>query len=125
MFYDIYCNLCKRKGVTPTRAAIEMGLSKSTPTAWKKQGITPQAAQLQKIANYFDVPIDYLMRPDYDPAKITWNATHTLSSEKEKPSQPDELEGVYLSFAREAQESRIDPKDIMLAIETINKLRGD
>ena len=60
MFYDLYCELCKRKGVTPTRAAIEMGLSKSTPTAWKKQGITPQAAQLQKIADYFGVSVDYL-----------------------------------------------------------------
>lgn len=125
MFYDIYCDLCKRKGVTPTRAAIEMGLSKSTPTAWKKQGITPQAAQLQKIANYFEVPIDYLMRPDYVPTKIIWDASRAVASEKEKTSQPDELEGVYLSFARQAQESRIDPKDIMLAIETIKKLRGD
>lgn len=125
MFYDIYCDLCKKKGVTPTRAAIEMGLSKSTPTAWKKQGITPQAAQLQKIANYFEVPIDYLMRPDYDPAKIIRDASRALALEKEKTSQPDELEGVYLSFARQAQESRIDPKDIMLAIETIKKLRGD
>ena len=125
MFYDIYCDLCKRKGVTPTRAAIEMGLSKSTPTAWKKQGITPQAAQLQKIANYFEVPIDYLMCPDYVPTKIIWDASRAVASEKEKTSQPDELEGVYLSFARQAQESRIDPKDIMLAIETIKKLRGD
>lgn len=37
-----------------------MGLSKSTPTAWKKKGITPQAAQLQKIADYFHVSVDYL-----------------------------------------------------------------
>lgn len=61
MFYDLYCDLCKRKGVTPTRAAIEIGLSKSTPTAWKKQEITPQAAQLQKIADYFGVSTDYLL----------------------------------------------------------------
>ena len=60
MFYDLYCELCKAKGVTPTRAATEMGLSKSTPTAWKKKGITPQAAQLQKIADYFHVSVDYL-----------------------------------------------------------------
>lgn len=65
------------------------------------------------------------MRPDYDPTKIIWGASHAVASEKEKTSQPDELEGVYLSFARQAQESHIDPKDIMLAIETIKKLRGD
>lgn len=92
MFYDIYCDLCKKKGVTPTRAAIEMGLSKSTPTAWKKQGITPQAAQLQKIASYFEVPIDYLMHPDYDPVKIIQNASRAVASTKKTPilSQKDE-----------------------------------
>lgn len=69
MFYDLYCELCKKKDVTPTRAALEIGLSKSTPTAWKKQGITPQAAQLQKIADYFGVSVDYLCGKKETPAE--------------------------------------------------------
>ena len=36
-----------------------------------------------------------------------------------------ELKGIYLSYAKEAQESGIDPDDIRLALETIRKLRGD
>lgn len=59
-FFDIYKNLCMEKGIAPTRAALEIGLSKATPTMWKK-GITPQAAQLQKIADYFGVSVDYLL----------------------------------------------------------------
>lgn len=60
MFYDLFCQLCKQKGVAPTRAALDIGLSKATPTTWKR-GITPQAAQLQKIAEYFGVSVDYLL----------------------------------------------------------------
>mgnify|MGYP001625286630 FL=1 len=61
MFYDLFCILCEQKGVSPTRAALDIGLSKSTPTTWKKKGTTPQAAQLQKIADYFDVTVGYLL----------------------------------------------------------------
>lgn len=35
-----------------------------------------------------------------------------------------QLDGVYLSFAKDAQENQIHPDDIRLAIETIKKLRG-
>lgn len=48
MFYDLFCELCARKGIAPTRAALDMGMSKATPTTWKNKGTTPQAAQLQK-----------------------------------------------------------------------------
>lgn len=61
MFYDTFCELCAKKKVAPTRAALDMGLSKSTPTTWKKKGTTPQAAQLQKIAAYFNVSMDELL----------------------------------------------------------------
>lgn len=33
------------------------------------------------------------------------------------------LKGIYLSFAKEAQENQIHPDDIRLAIETIRKIR--
>lgn len=61
VFYDMFCDLCAQKGVSPTRAALDMGMSKATPTTWKKKGTTPQAAQLQKIADYFSVSVDSLL----------------------------------------------------------------
>lgn len=61
MFYDIYLDLCEQKKVSPTRAALEMGLSKATPTTWKKRGLTPQGETLNKIAAYFNVSADYLL----------------------------------------------------------------
>lgn len=36
-----------------------------------------------------------------------------------------QLQGVYLSYAKEAQENGISPEDIKLAIDTIKRLRGE
>ena len=66
MFYDRYCELCQQKGVSPSRAAIEMGINKGTVSVWKNKGTHPQAAQLQKIADYFDVTVDYLLGMERD-----------------------------------------------------------
>ncbi|WP_312281518.1 helix-turn-helix transcriptional regulator [Oscillibacter sp.] len=61
MFYDIYRSLCEDKGLSPTRAALEIGLSKSHPTAWKQRGLTPNSDTLKKIADYFSVTTDFLI----------------------------------------------------------------
>lgn len=61
MFYDIYAALCEKKGISTSRAAIEMGISKGTVSVWKNKGTSPQMAQLEKIANYFQVSTDYLL----------------------------------------------------------------
>lgn len=61
MFYDLFCDLCKKKRVSPTKASLEIGLSKSTATKWKNTGATPQGETLNKIASYFGVTTDYLL----------------------------------------------------------------
>lgn len=64
MFYDKYCELCKQKGISPSAAAIEMGINKGTVSIWKSKGTTPQTAILGKIADYFGVSVDYLLGND-------------------------------------------------------------
>ena len=61
MFYDVYSNLCKEIGKSPSRAAIEMGINKGTVSVWKNKGTTPQSEILQKIADYFGVSVDFLL----------------------------------------------------------------
>lgn len=61
MFYDKFKELCKKKGVSCNKAAIEIGLSNATPTTWKKRGLTPKSDTLAKIADYFGVTTDYLL----------------------------------------------------------------
>lgn len=61
MFYDKFVELCKAKGVKPTVAAVEMGLSKATPSKWKRTEATPQTETLTLVANYFGVSVNSLI----------------------------------------------------------------
>ncbi len=61
MFFDIFYDLCKKKGISCKKAAEDIGLSNSITTKWKKTGATPGGDTLQRIAEYFGVSIDYLL----------------------------------------------------------------
>lgn len=61
MFYDRFKLLCERKGVSCTKAATENGFSNSTPTKWKKKASTPDGSTISILADYFNVPVEYLM----------------------------------------------------------------
>lgn len=100
MFYDLFCELCKKNGVAPTRAAIEMGLSKATPTTWKNKGTTPQAAQLQKIAEYFNVTVDYLLGND-------------TKKEPAQTDEPDVLDGIEVAFLGDYKELTEENKAVL------------
>ncbi len=63
-FYDKFEELCKAKGVTPTRAARENGLTQSVISMWKTRGSTPKAATVQKLADYFGVTVNQLLGLD-------------------------------------------------------------
>lgn len=60
-FYDIYEQLCKEKGVTPTQAGRENGIKQQTVSMWKKRGTNPSAEVLVKLADYFHTTPAYLM----------------------------------------------------------------
>lgn len=66
VFYDVYTNLCNQKGVSRSRAAAEIGLSNSTVTKWKKTGAIPSGETLTKIAAYFNVSVDDLIKQEKD-----------------------------------------------------------
>ena len=61
MFYDQFVDLCSQKGVSPTSAAVEIGLSKATPTKWKKTKAIPKGDTLKKVAAYFGVTESQLL----------------------------------------------------------------
>jgi len=64
VFYDLFCQLCEQKGVSVTRATVEMGLSRTIGSKWKRTGATPNGDTLNKIAEYFGVTTDYLLTGD-------------------------------------------------------------
>ncbi len=60
-FYDMFQQLCVKKGVTPTKAARDVGIAQPVVSQWKKRGSTPKAQTIQKLADYFGVSTDDLI----------------------------------------------------------------
>ena len=61
IFYDIFRELCDQHGVSPSKAALDMGINKATVTYWKKRGGSPSPEVLQKVAQYFNTSADALL----------------------------------------------------------------
>lgn len=67
--YERISELCKRKGTTPSRMCLDLGMSKSTVSDLKsgrKTGVS--AVTAQKIATYFDVSVGYLLGEETEKA---------------------------------------------------------
>ena len=62
MFYDRFVMLCQKRGVSPSRAAIDAGLSKSTVTKWKRSpDARPTGNVIEKLTRYFGVSVAELL----------------------------------------------------------------
>lgn len=96
MFFDIFYELCKKKGVSCKKAAEEIGLSNSITTKWKKTGATPGGETLEKVAKYFGVSTDYLL------GKTGTHAVELFPNPggmKKAPTREDERDGAEIMFA--------------------------
>lgn len=62
MFYDRFIQLCDEKGVKPTNACIEAGLSRGLAAKWKStKANKPSADVLEKLSAYFEKSIDSIL----------------------------------------------------------------
>ena len=57
MFYDNFVRLCVKKGKSPSAVALELGINKSAVSNWKRRKNGPSDANIQKIADYFEVSV--------------------------------------------------------------------
>ena len=111
MFFDVYCKLCHEKGISPTGAALEMGISRGAVSAWKNGARIPNSAILTKIAAYFGVSVDYLLGNEEKPAAPKDSELDELVK--------DELVGFYGDVKKE-----LTPGDIE-DIKTLMKIRAE
>ena len=59
MFKKIFIKLCNERGIAPTVVCQEIGLSNAAYSKWDEKSI-PRQATLQKLADYFNVTVEYL-----------------------------------------------------------------
>ena len=70
MFYDRFLELCAEKGVRPTNACIEAGLSRGLAAKWKSTKTEkPSADALEKMSAYFGKTIDEILGKEKAPAE--------------------------------------------------------
>lgn len=105
MGYRIYETLCKEKGLTPNKVAKELGIASATISDWKYGRSQPKIDKRRKIAEYFNVSVDYL--------------------DGIQDGKPFEISDVYLSLAKDMQKDGIDPEDVRMLLNTIKKYRGN
>ena len=99
MFYDKFVKICSARGISPSRAAIEAGLSKSTVTKWKTTpDAEPTGGALRKLSEYFGITISELLSGEI-------KNTPTVSGER------DILDEVDIGFYGEYKELSEDDKE--------------
>lgn len=97
MFYDRFLTLCHEKGVKPTNACVESGLSRGLAAKWKSTGTEkPSADALEKLSAYFNKTIDEIL----------------TGEQKEKPSTASGEELAYSDLELLAAIKRADEKDL-------------
>lgn len=100
MFFDNFVRLCEQKGVKPSRALTEAGVPKSAYSYWRTEAgagndAKPTNQNAVKLAQYFDVTVDYLLtgnqkeNPPQQPqsevdADIKWIEQKLVEMSKEK-----------------------------------------
>lgn len=60
-FIETVSVLLNEKGISINKMLCDLNLGKGTFATWKKRGTIPKGDILQKIADYFDVSVDYLL----------------------------------------------------------------
>ena len=59
--YEIFEQLLQKYGVSAYKVAKETGVTQSTLSDWKRGRSTPKTENMKKLADYFNVSLEYLM----------------------------------------------------------------
>ena len=82
MFYDTFHKLCESKGVTDSRACLDMGFSRSYAAKMKNKKGAPSMDKLSTMANYFGVTVDYLLNAEKEnPTSVAADEVDELDKE--------------------------------------------
>ena len=79
MFFNTFLALCEKKNISPTRVALDIGLSKAAVTRWKQTESTPNSDVLVKLADYFGCSTDYLLGRSFSPSELSQEALELAS----------------------------------------------
>lgn len=107
MFWDNFVELCIKKGQSPNSVCDALGYSTAVATKWKR-GSIPRDTTVRKIADYFDVSVDYL-----------------ISEQKETPTVSDGLDDEILMLYSQLPPDKRKQADDYLRFLVQNSKNGE
>lgn len=112
--YEKYCALRDAKGVKDAHVAKETGIGQSTFTDWKNRRSVPKQDKLQRIADYFDVPLEYFTSDDET------NVPYYLDDDARELAQFAFYNPDYKILFKASR--NVKPENIQLVLDLMNKM---
>lgn len=113
MFKQNFIRLCSQKGVSPSYVCGQIGISPAAFSQWTDNTI-PRKVTLLRIADYFGVSVDYLLREDEE--KPTTEGDELIEYLEELKNRPEMR--MLFSLAKGATK-----EDVERAVAIIEALR--
>lgn len=121
--YEIFEKLLKMHEITPYKVSKNTGIATSTFSDWKNGKSKPKQDKLQKIADYFKVPLEYLMTGEMPEAKEGYYLSDETAQTAQKIFENKELRLLF-DTAKDAKPEDVKTvHDMLLALK--RKERGD
>ena len=128
MFYERFIALCALRGESPSRAALNAGISKAVVSKWKQNpDAFPSGPVAKKLAEYFGISIPELLNKDLDVSRLVpslppknpnspaaQGKTLAQAEEEDLPMNAAQ-ESFYQRFARISRSYGMSPSGAALA----------
>ena len=111
-FYSSFLSLCSQKGISPSVAARDAGISSGAPTAWKK-GAVPKPAQREKLCAYFGVTDEVLL------GYVQTEKAPTPEGERSETA----IDPAFFRIMQDAQSKGLTPEDLQMAVDFLDRAR--
>lgn len=120
--YEIFSELLQTHGVTPYKVSKETGVSQSTLSDWKRGISTPKQDKLQKIADYFNVSLEYLTTGEETEGRERYYLNDETAQMAQKLFQNKELRVLFDAAQDASPEDLKTTYDMLMALK--KKERG-
>lgn len=107
--YERYCKLRDLAGYKDSDVAKGAKITKSTFSDWKSGRYVPKQEKLQKVADFLQVSINYLMKGS--------------ESAEENRSSQDDKEKRLMGYARKLLDLGLEPDDLESLIDIVEKMQ--
>lgn len=121
--YEVFERLCNERGVRPYHVCRATNISTATLGDWKRGKYTPKTDKLQRIADFFEVPLEYLTTGVMPDKESITGTRFVFSDATAKIAQKIYEDPDLRSLFDIAVDSR--PSDVQFASEMLRRLKGE